>query len=97
MIAANPFVTGELFALHRRTSSVEQARMSEPDGLSRAVIAEPLMLSRLAQYEQMREFLVQMWLQNPVLAGHGGNKAKDLVVSPIATSELSHIWSMDGS
>ncbi|MEY4729362.1 MAG: hypothetical protein RL020_520 [Pseudomonadota bacterium] len=31
------------------------------------IIPEHLMLSRLAQSEQMREFFIQMWLQNPAL------------------------------
>lgn len=63
--------------------------MSEPDGLSRAVIPEHLMLSRLAQSEQMREFFIQMWIQNSVLAKQGGIKVQSLL-SPLeaATSEI---------
>ncbi len=57
--------------------------MSEPDSLSRAVIPEHLMLSRLAQSEQMREFFIQMWLQNPVLAKQSGIKVQNLL-SPLA-------------
>ena len=59
--------------------------MSEPDGLSRAAIPEHLMLSRLAQSEQMREFFIQMWLQNPVLAKQGGIKVQNLL-SPLAVA-----------
>lgn len=59
--------------------------MSEPDGLSRAAIPEHLMLSRLAQSEQMREFFIQMWLQNPALARQGGIKVQNLL-SPLAVA-----------
>lgn len=48
------------------------------------VIPEHLMLSRLAQSEQMREFFIQMWLQNPALAKQGGDKVKSLLTA-IAT------------
>lgn len=53
--------------------------MSEPDSSVRAVIPEHLMLSRLSQFEQMREFFIQMWLQNPALAKQGGSKVQDLL------------------
>ena len=59
--------------------------MSEPDGLSRATIPEHLMLSRLAQSEQMREFFIQMWIQNPALARQGGIKVQNLL-SPLAVA-----------
>ena len=59
--------------------------MSEPDHPVRAVIPEHLMLSRLAQSEQMREFFIQMWLQNPALAKQGGKKVQDLL-SPLMVS-----------
>ena len=59
--------------------------MSEPDSLSRAVIPEHLMLSRLAQSEQMREFFIRMWLQNPALARQGGIKVQNLL-SPLAVA-----------
>ena len=59
--------------------------MSEPDGLSRATIPEHLMLSRLAQSEQMREFFIRMWLQNPALARQGGIKVQNLL-SPLAAA-----------
>lgn len=49
----------------------------------RATIPEHLMLSRIAQSEQMREFFIQMWLQNPALARQGGSKVQDLL-SPLA-------------
>ena len=59
--------------------------MSEPDGLARATIPEHLMLSRLAQSEQMREFFIQMWIQNSALAKQGGIKVKNLL-SPLAVA-----------
>ena len=59
--------------------------MSEPDGLARVTIPEHLMLSRLAQSEQMREFFIQMWLQNPALAKQGGIKVQNLL-SPLAVA-----------
>jgi len=53
--------------------------MSEPEVHLSAAIPEHLMLSRLAQSEQMREFFIQMWLQNPVLAKQGGSKVQSLL------------------
>ena len=41
------------------------------------------MLARLAQSEQMREFFIQMWLQNPQLAKQGGATVQSLL-SPLA-------------
>lgn len=48
--------------------------MSKVEVCSRAVIPKHLILSRLAQPEQMREFFIQMWIQNPVLVRQGGVK-----------------------
>lgn len=59
--------------------------MSKPDGHSRAAIPEHLMLSRLAQSEQMREFFIQMWIQNSALARQGGSKVQNLL-SPLAVA-----------
>lgn len=42
-------------------------------------IPQDLMLARLAQSEQMREFFIQMWLQNPVLAKQAGARVADLL------------------
>ena len=53
--------------------------MSESDSLARPVIPQELMLSRLEQSEQMREFFIQMWLQNPALARQGGARVLSLV------------------
>ena len=60
--------------------------MPEYDTWSRAAIPEHLMLSRLAQSEQMREFFIQMWIQNPALARQGGVKVQSLL-SPLVTSD----------
>ena len=50
-------------------------------------IPQDLMLARLAQAEQMREFFVQMWLQNPALARQAGARvAALLAVAPASTS-----------
>ncbi len=43
------------------------------------IIPEEIMLSRLEQSEQMREFFIQMWIQNPVLAKQGGARVQDLL------------------
>jgi hypothetical protein len=53
--------------------------MSESDAFPHAVIPEHLMLSRLEQSEQMREFFIQMWIQNPALARQGGIKVQNLL------------------
>ena len=57
--------------------------MSKSDARPNASIPEELMLNRLAQSEQMREFFLQMWLQNPMLAKRAGKRIQDLI-SPIA-------------
>jgi hypothetical protein len=62
--------------------------MSEPDVLVRAVIPEYLMLGRLAQSEQIREFFIQMWIQNPKLARQGGSRVRSLL-SPIAADDAA--------
>ena len=56
--------------------------MSDANIRIREVIPEHLMLSRLAQSEQMREFFIQMWIQNPALAKQGGIKVQNLL-SPL--------------
>lgn len=55
--------------------------MSDANNFSRTVIPEHLMLSRLAQSEQMRTFFIQMWMQNPKLARQGGIKVQNLLSS----------------
>ena len=55
---------------------------------SATAIPQDLMLARLAQSEQMREFFIQMWLQNPALAERAGQRVQDLL-SPAATPGLT--------
>ncbi|GAB6040456.1 hypothetical protein [Endothiovibrio diazotrophicus] len=43
------------------------------------MIPEELMLARIAQSEQMREFFIQMWLQNPKLAEGVGERMKAIL------------------
>jgi len=53
--------------------------MLEAGAHVRKIIPEETMLIRLAQSEQMREFFIQMWMQNPGLAKQGGIKVRDLM------------------
>lgn len=53
--------------------------MFEAERRTGNVIPEALMLARLAQSEQMREFFIQMWMQNPALARQGGEKIRMLL------------------
>jgi len=57
--------------------------MPEHEVGSHQEIPEELMLARLAQSDQIREFCIQMWLQNPELAKQGGAKVQSLL-SPLA-------------
>lgn len=59
--------------------------MSESVIAMRTVIPEHLILSRLAQSEQMREFFIQMWIQNPALAKQAGVRVQSLL-SPLAAA-----------
>ena len=63
--------------------------MPESAGRARSVIPQELMLSRLAQFEQMREFFIQMWLQNPALARQGGARVQSLL-SPLAHADKAN-------
>ncbi len=53
--------------------------MTENHAIDDQTIPEHLILARLEQSEQMREFFIQMWLQNPSLAKQGGHKVKQLL------------------
>jgi MSHA pilin protein MshD len=53
--------------------------MRETQGKVREVIPEQVMLGRIAQSEQMREFFIQMWMQNPALAKQGGVRVQSLL------------------
>ncbi|MCX7165231.1 MAG: hypothetical protein NTV11_03030 [Rhodocyclales bacterium] len=51
-------------------------------------IPQELMLARLEQSEQMREFFIQFWLANPALAKQAGARVADLLaVAPAPTIE----------
>ncbi len=56
--------------------------MIEMTNHSDADIPEAVMLGRLAQSEQMREFFIQMWLQNPALANRAGSRVQE-ILSPL--------------
>ena len=53
--------------------------MSESKPAQRQVIPEEILLARLAQSDEMREFFIQMWIQNPQLAKQGGAKVRELL------------------
>lgn len=57
--------------------------MHENEHTAPCSIPENLMLARLAQSEQMREFFIRMWLENPALAEQGGARVRALL-SPLA-------------
>ena len=58
--------------------------MIEINNRMRETIPEEVMLARLAQSEQMREFFIEMWKQNPALAKQGGESVRRLL-SPLET------------
>ena len=47
-------------------------------------IPQALLLERLARADELREFFVQMWLQNPALARQGGARVRE-IIAPIGT------------
>lgn len=53
--------------------------MADTKARVRETIPEEVMLGRLAQSEQMRDFFIQMWRQNPELAKQGGIKVRNLL------------------
>ena len=62
------------------------------------VIPESLFLERLERSNEMREFFVQMWLQNPALARQGGAKVREIIApfkSPTLPDELHQRDSLD--
>jgi hypothetical protein len=60
--------------------------MNEMPPRQRTLISEPLMLARLAQSEQMREFFIEMWLQNPAMAKQAGARVRAMLSPQIAVS-----------
>jgi hypothetical protein len=59
--------------------------MFETEARVRTMIPEKIMLGRLAQSEQMRDFFIQMWIQNPALAKQGGVKVQNLLSQLMVT------------
>ena len=50
-------------------------------------IPEALLLERLARADELREFFVQMWLQNPALARQGGARVREIIAPLDSQSE----------
>ncbi len=75
---ADPPKTG---STSKRCKKLNGARiqMREPGQRACQIIPEETMLTRLAQSEQMREFFIQVWMQNASLAKQGGTKVKELM------------------
>lgn len=48
-------------------------------------IPEALLLARLGQSEQLREFFIQMWLQNPATAKQAGARVQEML-RPLASA-----------
>lgn len=61
--------------------------MHEARARARETIPEEIMLARLAQSEQLREFFIQMWEQNPVLARQGGARVQNLL-TPLECADV---------
>jgi hypothetical protein len=73
-----------------KRSNVEKTRMSESGGPTHSAIPQELMPSRLARFEQMREFFIQMWLQNSALAHQVGARVQTLLSPPACDDEAIH-------
>ena len=51
-----------------------------PDAATpRQQIPEALLRERLARADELREFFIQMWLQNPALARQGGARVREII------------------
>ena len=70
-----------------------------PDAATpRQQIPEALLRERLARADELREFFIQMWLQNPALARQGGAKIREIIApfkSPTSPDELQQRDSVD--
>lgn len=53
--------------------------MSKTGNENRGVLTESVMLSRLQKSDEMREFVIEMWKQNPTLAKQGGVRVQNLL------------------
>lgn len=55
--------------------------MRENDTSPKQTLSHEVMLGRLTQSDEMREFFIEMWKQNPALAKQGGSKVQNLMSS----------------
>lgn len=55
--------------------------MFEAKDHARTIVPERMMLCRLAQSEKLREFFIQMWMQNPLLPRQCGVRVQNLLTS----------------
>ena len=56
--------------------------MTESDSrVAKAVIPHEVMIAVLNRCDERREFMIQMWLQNPALARQGGAKVAALLTA----------------
>lgn len=69
--------------------------MSEAKPHVRTSISETLMLARLAQSEQLREFFIQMWLQNPAMARQAGSRVQEML-RPLAAAPPAPTFEIAG-
>lgn len=53
--------------------------MSEAGNGNKRVLTEAVMLARLKRSDEMREFFIEMWKQNPALAKQGGARVQNLL------------------
>ncbi|MFA7300564.1 MAG: prepilin-type N-terminal cleavage/methylation domain-containing protein, partial [Sideroxydans sp.] len=53
--------------------------MSETKKFNKRVLTEAVMLARLNSSDEMREFFIEMWKQNPALAKQGGARVQNLL------------------
>lgn len=54
--------------------------MTDPDPpFARTVISHEVMIAVLNRCDERREFMIEMWLQNPALARQGGAKVAALL------------------
>lgn len=53
--------------------------MSESGNGNKRVLTEAVMLARLNRSDEMREFFIEMWKQNPALAKQGGVRVQNLL------------------
>ncbi|MFM9969920.1 MAG: hypothetical protein ACKVQK_16135 [Burkholderiales bacterium] len=56
---------------------VDQPQADNRNG--RQIIPEALLIERLERSDDMREFFIQMWLQNPGLAKQGGARVREIL------------------